>query len=131
MLKLFKLHKFFGLLVGLLLLILGLTGFFINHKQWNFLYTTTFNNMPNSTLTEDKKLVEAYLVDNDDTDHIIVGGKRGIYETFDEGDSYSKMSDLQCLALKMMLPQPMQLHLMVSIYSKIKNGTPMCFRVTT
>ena len=100
MIKLFKFHKFFGLLVGLFLLILGITGFFINHKQWDFLYTTTFNNMPNATLTEDKKLVEAYLVDNDDTDHIIVGGKRGIYETFDEGDSYSKMSNLQCLAIK-------------------------------
>ena len=100
MIKLFKFHKFFGLLVGLLLLILGLTGFFINHKQWDFLYTTTFNDMPNATLTEDKKLVEAYLVDSDDTDHIIVGGKRGIYETFDEGDSYSKMSNLQCLAIK-------------------------------
>ena len=100
MIKLFKLHKFFGLLVGLFLLVLGVTGFFINHKQWDFLYTTTFQNMPNSTLTEDKKLVEAYLVDNDDADHIIVGGKRGIYETFDEGDSYSQMSDLQCLAIK-------------------------------
>jgi len=100
MVKLFKFHKFFGLLVGLLLLILGLTGFFINHKQWDFLYTTTFKNMPNATVTEDKKLVEAYLVDNEDTDHIIVGGKRGIYETFDEGMTYSKKLSLQCLAIK-------------------------------
>ena len=100
MVKIFRFHKFFGLLAGLFLLVLGVTGFFINHKQWDFLYTITFKNMPNSTVTEDKKLVEAYWVESDDTDHIIVGGKRGIYETFDEGNSYSKMSDLQCLAIK-------------------------------
>ncbi|AKF25150.1 peptidase [Sulfurovum lithotrophicum] len=100
MVKLFKLHKFFGLLVGLFLLVLGLTGFFINNRQWNFLYTTTVGNVPNTTLTEDKKLFEAYWVDSEDTDHIIVGGKRGIFETFDEGETYSQMTDLQCLAIK-------------------------------
>jgi len=100
MVKLFKLHKFFGLSAGLVLLVLGVTGFFIDHKQWDFLYTTTFENVPNSTYTEDKKLFEAYLVDSDDTEHIIVGGKRGIYETFDDGDTYSKMSNLQCLAIR-------------------------------
>jgi len=100
MVKLFKLHKFFGLSAGLVLLILGVTGFFIDHKQWSFLYTTTFKNVPNSTYTEDKKLFEAYYVDSEDTEHIIVGGKRGIYETFDEGETYTKMSNLQCLALR-------------------------------
>ena len=100
MVKLFKLHKFFGLLAGLVLLVLGVTGFFIDHKQWNFLYTTTFKNVPNATYAEDKKLFEAYLVDSEDTDHIIVGGKRGIFETFDEGDTYEQMSELQCLAIR-------------------------------
>ncbi len=100
MVKLFKLHKFFGLSTGLVLLVLGITGFFIDHKQWDFLYTTTFKNVPNPTFTEDKKLFEAYLVDPDDTDHIIIGGKRGIFETLDEGDTYTKMSNLQCLAIK-------------------------------
>jgi len=100
MVKMFKIHKFFGLMVGLLLLILGITGFFINHDSWSFLYTTTFKNVPNSTFTEDKKLFEAYYVDNEDTDHIIIGGKRGIYETQDEGDTYTKMLNIQCFALK-------------------------------
>jgi len=100
MVKLFKLHKFFGLIAGLVLLMLGVTGFFIDHDKWSFLYTTTFKNVPNPTFTEDKKLFEAYLVDKEDTEHIIIGGKRGIFETLDEGDTYKQMLNLQCLSIK-------------------------------
>ena len=100
MVKLFKLHKFFGLSAGLVLLVLGITGFFLDHKQWNFLYTTSFENLPASAFKEDKKLFDAYLLDSNDFEHIIVGGKRGIFESFDEGKTYKEMSNLQCLGIR-------------------------------
>jgi len=100
MVKLFKLHKFFGLAAGLVLLILGISGFFLDHKQWSFLYTTTFSNLPDSATEADKKLFDAYWIDSSNNAHRIVGGKRGIFETFDGGDSFKKMSDLQCSGIR-------------------------------
>lgn len=100
MVKLFKLHKITGLGAGLILLILSITGFFLDHKQWSFLYTTTFKNIPDSAKEADKRLFEAYWIDAKDSSHRIVGGNRGIFETYDSGKHFNEMSNLQCLAIK-------------------------------
>ena len=100
MVKLFKLHKFFGLLAGLVLLILGVSGFFLDHKQWSFLYTTTFTSLPQSAYKTDKQLFDAYYVDPQNTQHTIVGGKRGIFESFDDGKNFKQISSLQCLGIR-------------------------------
>lgn len=100
MVKLHKLHKFAGLSIGLVLLILGITGFFINHDKWSFLYSTTFKNLPSTTKEAEVRLFDAYWVDEDDSKHRIVGGKRGIFETYDGGKEFKKMSSLQCLAIR-------------------------------
>jgi len=100
MVKIFKLHKFFGLSAGLVLLILGITGFFIDHKQWSFFYNTTFTSLPSSAYEVDKKLFEAYWIDEKDSNHRIVGGKRGIFESFDTSENFTKISSLQCLGIR-------------------------------
>ena len=100
MVKLHQLHKIAGLSAGLVLLILGITGFFIDHDKWSFLYTTTFKFVPDTTKKADKKLFEAYWVDPKNAEHYIVGGKRGIYESFDGGQKFQEMTSLQCLAIR-------------------------------
>lgn len=100
MVKLHKLHKFAGITAGLVLLILGVSGFFINHDKWSFLYSTTFTNVPDVTKKADAKLFEAHWADPTNQAHRIVGGKRGIFESHDGANSFAKMTDLQCLAIK-------------------------------
>ena len=100
MVKLHKLHKFAGLSAGLVILILGITGFFINHDKWGFLYTTTFKNVPQTTKEADNRLFDAYWIDSKDNSHRIVGGKRGIFESYDNSKSFKKMTNLQCMSIK-------------------------------
>ncbi len=100
MVKLFKLHKFAGLSAGLVLLILGITGFFINHDKWSFLYTTTFKNVPQTTKEADNRLFDAYWIDSKNSSHRIVGGKRGIFESHDSSQSFKTMTNIQCMAIK-------------------------------
>jgi hypothetical protein len=100
MVKTYKLHKIAGLSAGLVLLILGITGFFIDHDKWSFLYSTTFKNLPQAAKEIDKKLFDAYWVDKDNNAHRIIGGKRGIFETFDNGETFSNMSKLQCMGIR-------------------------------
>jgi len=100
MVKLYKLHKLAGLSAGLVLLVLGITGFFINHDKWSFLYTTTFTNVPQTTKEADKRLFDAYWIDLEGSSHRIIGGKRGIFESHDSSKSFQKMTNLQCMAIK-------------------------------
>jgi len=100
MVKLHKLHKFFGLTGGVLILLLSLSGFFLNHKKWSFLYTTSFTTLPQTTLDADKRLFEAYYVDTKNKKHIVVGSRRGLFESFDAGENFSKISSLQILSIK-------------------------------
>lgn len=100
MVKLHKLHKFFGLSAGIVILILGVTGFFIDHDKWSFLYTTTFKYLPDAVKKADNKLFESYWIDPQNNAHYIVGGKRGIYESFDSAKTFNKMTSLQCLAIR-------------------------------
>ncbi len=100
MVKTHKLHKIAGLSAGLILIILGISGFFLNHDKWSFLYDITFSHLPEASKKADKKLFDAYYIDENNTNHIIVGGKRGIYESYNNGDEFNKLSNLQCLAIK-------------------------------
>ena len=71
MVKAYKIHKFFGLLAGLLILVLGVTGFFLDHEKWDFLYTTTFKTLPDATKESDKKLFNSYWIDKQDSAHLM------------------------------------------------------------
>ncbi len=98
MVKLFKIHKYSGLTAGTVLFILALTGFFLDHKNWSFMYEISFKNLPASVYAHEKRLVEAYWIDPQDEGHIVVGSRRGVFEKKEEG--FVKTLDKQCLALR-------------------------------
>ena len=100
MVKLFKLHKFFGLLSGFVLLILGISGFFIDHKEWSFLYNITFKHLPQAAYDIDRELYDGYYIDSKDSEHRIVCAKRGIFESFDDGETFKNISHLQCNGIR-------------------------------
>jgi len=62
------------------------------------MYDISFENLPNSVYKHEKRLVEAYWVDPSDSQHIIVGSRRGVFEKQTEG--FVKTLDKQCLALR-------------------------------
>jgi len=99
MVKIYKLHKLAGISAGIILLILSVSGFFLNHDKWSFLYTTTFTSVPSHILNTDKRLYNAYHIDEKNPQHIIVGSYRGLYESFDGGEIFSHVSALQILAI--------------------------------
>ena len=99
MVKSYKLHKFAGVSAGVILLILSISGFFLDHDKWSFLYTTTFSSVPLHIINADKRLHNAYYIDEKNTQHIVVGSYRGLYESFDGGETFSNVSVLQILAI--------------------------------
>ncbi len=98
MVKLYKIHKFAGISAGVILLVLAFTGFFLDHKNWSFLYNISMKHVPDSVLSHEKRLMEAYLIDPQDPNHIFVGSRRGIFEKKD--GAFTKTLDQQCLALR-------------------------------
>jgi len=100
MVKTYKLHKFFGLSAGFVVLILSITGFFLDHDNWNFLYTTTIKHYPSSIANADKRLFTSYSIDPQNTKHILAGSKRGLYESRDGGKTFQKILPIQINAIK-------------------------------
>jgi len=111
MVKVHKLHKISGLSAGVVLLVLSISGFFLDHDKWNFLYTTTFSSVPSGIKSGEKKLFNAYYKDEKNPKHIIVGGYRGLFESFNSGKKFSNISSLQILAI---IPHNNELYLATS-----------------
>ncbi|MCB4747885.1 MAG: PepSY domain-containing protein [Sulfurovum sp.] len=99
MFRLRKLHKYAGIFSGVVLLLLSLTGFFLNHDNWNFLYSTSIPNsyLPKATVAEEKRLFNSYIVDKNQTRRI-VAGFQGIFIQ-EKGTAYRKVSSLSVHAL--------------------------------
>lgn len=93
-------HKYAGLISGAVLFILALTGFFLDHKTWSFLYTTTIPNsfLPATMKEKDSRLVEAYWVDAEKNE-VLVGTKRGLFRNSD-AEEFSLVLEQQILALR-------------------------------
>jgi len=100
MVKSSKLHKFFGLSAGLVVLILSITGFFLDHDKWNFLYTAKITSYPSSLKNANTRLFTSYYIDTKNPKYIVVGAKRGLYESYDGGVSFSILANLQINAIK-------------------------------
>jgi len=100
MVRLSKLHKFGAHSVVFLLLILSISGFFLNHKNWNFLYSTTFTSVPKSVIEHDHSLITGYWIDPTNANHIVAVGKRGISESRDKGASFHLRLLIPCNALQ-------------------------------
>jgi len=100
MVKSHKLHKFFGLSAGLVVLILSITGFFLDHDNWNFLYTTKIKHYPDALNEADNRLFTSYNIDTQNQKHILTGSKRGLYESSDGGKTFQNILALQINAIK-------------------------------
>jgi len=100
MVKIFKLHKLSGLAAGAVLLLLAVTGFFLDHDKWQFLYSTTISYTPEAIEEMNDRLFEGYFTDPNNKRHIVACSKRGIFESFDGAESFKKSSDRVCLALR-------------------------------
>lgn len=100
MVRLSKLHKLGAHTVVFVLLILSVSGFFLNHKSWNFLYYTTFTTVPKSVIHHDSSLATGYWIDPLDANHIIAAGKRGIFESNTKGKDFQQRLAVSCNALK-------------------------------
>lgn len=97
-----KLHKKAGVFAGLFLLILFLSGFFLNHDQWKFQYHWTVPNsmLPDAVEEAGFKLFEAKTVHPEKVDWIVVGGLRGAFVSQDGGQTYQQTSNHQFYALR-------------------------------
>jgi len=100
MIKIYKIHKIVGLTSGVLLLLLAITGFLLNHSNWNFLYTTTSEADSITLIDKDKRLFESYYIDKNDEDYILVATKRGLYESDDGGLDFEKILNIQATNIK-------------------------------
>ena len=90
MVKLHKIHKFFGIFAGMMLLLLGATGFILDHADQKWLYQTTLRHFPDTLRNYDRKLITAYIVDKKD---ILVGSKRGLFISHDEGKHFKQIAN--------------------------------------
>jgi len=62
------------------------------------MYDISFENVPSSVYAHEKRLVEAYWIDPNDPEHILVGSRRGVFEK--QNDSFVKRLDKQCFAIR-------------------------------
>lgn len=95
-----KIHKISGLIAGVVILILSITGFFLDHYNWKFLHTTTLKDVPSSVYKLNNGSFYAYLINPNDEKHIIAGGARGIYESFDAGENFIQTLDEVVYSIK-------------------------------
>ncbi len=100
MVRLFTLHKISGLTAGALLLLLAVTGFFLDHDKWQFLYTTTLSYAPHPLQKQESRLFEGYYIDPKNQNSRIACGKRGIFTTSNAGESFKRISRKICLGIR-------------------------------
>ena len=93
-------HKYAGLLSAVIVLLLAVTGFFLDHKNWSFLYTTTIPNtfLPASVHDKSKGLNEAYWKDPL-SNTVLVGSRRGLFYS-ENNNSFVPLFSRQILALR-------------------------------
>ena len=95
-----KLHKIAGLTAGIVILILSITGLFLNHDNWKFLHNITLQNVPLELYKSNNKTFTSYLIDQNDENHIITGGTMGVYESFDQGKTFVETLDEVVYSIK-------------------------------
>ena len=88
-----KIHKIFGLIAGVVILILSISGLFLNHDNWKFLHNITLKTVPNKLYKLNNGTFNSYMINPNNNNHIITGGTRGVFESFDAGNSFNKTLD--------------------------------------
>ena len=89
-----RLHKLSGLVAGIVLFILALSGFVLDHDYWKPFYTIRFSTDSQVLLQKERRLITSKIV----TDKAIyVASMRGIYEK--KGTTFAQTLALPTLAL--------------------------------
>ena len=91
-----KIHKISGLIAGVVILILSITGLFLNHDNWKFLHNITLQNVPLELYKSNNKTFTSYLINQNDENHIITAGTRGVYEKSHLAESVESSRELRC-----------------------------------
>lgn len=63
------------------------------------MYSTTFTSVPKSAIEQDESLINGYWIDPANENHIIVAGKRGVFESGNKGKSFISRLLMPCNAL--------------------------------
>ncbi len=93
----FKLHKFAGLSAGIVLFILAVSGFVLDHDYWRVFYSVRFSSDSEEMLQKEQRLITSKIVLKE---HIYVGSMRGIYETlYGHQEEYIHTFNLPTMAL--------------------------------
>ena len=66
-----KIHKISGLIAGVVILILSITGLFLNHDNWKFLHNITINTVPNELYKMNNGTFNSYWINPNGNIHII------------------------------------------------------------
>ena len=101
MFKLKKVHRYAGVTSGIVLIILSISGFFLNHDNWKFLYTITLPNtlLPQATIAKDTKLLNDYYVSKEDSSKRLFCGFRGVEIQESTNAPYKTTLELPCYAM--------------------------------
>lgn len=98
----FTLHKITGLALGAILILLGFTGFFLDHDNFDILWDVKISDalLPESIVEKKQKAFNAYKIDSKNPKHIITGSRMGLFTSFDGGDNFEKTLNQQILAIE-------------------------------
>lgn len=88
-----KIHKISGLIAGVVILILSITGLFLNHDNWKFLHNITFETVPSNIYSLNNRSITSYWINPNNEKHIVVGSPRGVFESFDGGNIFAETLD--------------------------------------
>jgi len=90
-----------GITSGVVLLLLAISGFFLNHDNWKFIYTTTVSNhyLPEETIKLGSKLYNSYLIDTEQNNIQLLSGFRGVFRSNDSGKNYRQILDIPSYTL--------------------------------
>ena len=87
-------HKWAGLAAGLWLLALGVTGFFLDHRDWGWMWRATVPEalVPDRIIERGRSggVVRLYRIDPENPDRLLAGGPQGLWWSDDGGSSWSR-----------------------------------------
>ncbi len=98
----FVLHKWLGLSLGSILLLLGLTGFCLNHANFNGLWKAGISDdwLPHSIVNYKNSSFTSFKVDAHNPAHVIAGSRMGLFVSWDGGNHFTPTLTQQTLAIE-------------------------------